>query len=195
MKFSKDVRVIRGPHALLAFLIILLFACSLQAATVRVFYDKSVPQAAFAAAEISQALRSRGFEVVTGDLAQERGQATESCVYLLDQSDARLQGISGLQGRGAIGELAHEGFALRTIGRPTGTSCYVVGADAAGPVSADSAEPIRECPGQPTVHGLAGSVNDLSVDHRFPLGIAGLSVVHRRVPEPTWSGANRVWFS
>jgi len=166
---NRENRRISGTigRRIFAVLILCCFAIvsGLKAASVSLLIDGKSPQGVFAAEDIRAALRIKGHNVKRLRLTQLNQVADGERIVLSISSDEDI--IHAMQSEGAspLGTLKSEGYSIRTSSKAGRTTCWIVGADAAGVMygGLELAEVIR-------VNGLDGVKN---VDHNPYMALRG----------------------
>ncbi|MHC4704642.1 MAG: carbohydrate-binding family 6 protein, partial [Planctomycetota bacterium] len=113
--------------------LLILVACTATAAAapVSLFYDKSVPQAEFAAREVAVALRERDRSVDLRDVRQLESRDVAGIV-LTDLSNRSTVGMLEKNTAAKLGTLRAEGFSIRVTKEEGNTTYWIIGADPAG---------------------------------------------------------------
>ncbi|NQT82141.1 carbohydrate-binding family 6 protein [bacterium] len=154
----RSMRLVLGVHCLLV-------VSAARAASVSVFVDGKIPQAAFAFEEIQTSLEKKGRRVEQLGPTQLDQVTNGSRIVLCLRSDADTSEKMRVEGATAPGALKNEGYSLRVTSKDGRSTHWVIGADAAGVMygGLELAEIIR-------VDGL-GSVKD--VDHNPYMALRG----------------------
>jgi len=147
----------RGPISIgkrfLAGLILLsfVFISELRAASINLFLDDNMPQAAFAIKDIQAALKTRGHNVRQLRLTQLSQVADGVRIVLSLTSNEDIVRALKSEGAKLPGILKSEGYGIRTSSKAERSTYWVVGADAGGVMygGLELAEVIR-------VYGLEG---------------------------------------
>jgi len=151
------VIAMRGPISIgkrfLAGLILLsfVFISELRAASINLFLDDNMPQAAFAIKDIQAALKTRGHNVRQLRLTQLSQVADGVRIVLSLTSNEDIVRALKSEGAKLPGILKSEGYGIRTSSKAERSTYWVVGADAGGVMygGLELAEVIR-------VYGLEG---------------------------------------
>lgn len=117
---------------LLSFVLLICFSSmNAHAAVVELFYKESLPQSAFAASEIQQALEANNHSVELKPLSSLKSESTKSRIVLALAEDRALTETLIAQGSDIPSHLGEQAYALRTITEPALTY-WVTGGDANG---------------------------------------------------------------
>jgi len=123
---------IRNAVCAVLFVLCIPASSNLHAASVMLVVDNKSPQAVFASEDVEQALRTRGHGVKRADLARLDRVSDNVRIVLCPLSNAGATGEMKSHGVRRPGSLKGEGYSIRTVSKDGQTTCWVIGADAAG---------------------------------------------------------------
>lgn len=103
----------------------------LNAETVGLYYDSSIPQVAFAAGDIKAALQKRNLDVDIRDLDRLDATSNGKRIVLGVLGDQRILQPFASAGNPPVADLPPQGYAIRTTTEPASTF-WVIGGDANG---------------------------------------------------------------
>ncbi len=138
---------------------------SVRAASVALLFDRKNAQAVFAGEEIQAALRTQRHQVRTIDLSELDRASDPTQIVLAERTNQTVAALLQSEGVPPAKELKSEGYSIRARSKGLGTTCWVVGSDAAGVLygGLEVAEVIR-------LDGLRG-IKD--VDHQPYMALRG----------------------